>query len=165
MNLSPAFIRQCIANLLLQHPELFDDEESRALAIDSETPAVDYLRTVEARRRDAVTMAGALASQIAMLELRQGRFVAQEVACRHIIHKVMDEARLPKLVLPEATYSISKGRDRVLVNDIGSVPADYCHPPVPKPDMKRIKEALDAGERFNWAALVQGEPSLTIRTK
>ena len=165
MNINPATIRQCIANLLLAHPELFDDEEARALSIESETPAVDYLRVVEHRRREAETMAGALASQIAQLELRQARFVHQEKACRQIAMQIMDEAQLPKLVMPEATYSIGKPRERVLVNDIQSVPADYCHPPVPKPDMKKIADALKGGATFNWAALVQGEPSLTIRTK
>lgn len=166
MNINPQTIRQCIANLLLAHPELFDDEEARALSIESETPAVDYLRVVEHRRREAETMAGALASQIAQLELRQGRFVEQEKACRRIAHQIMDEAKLPKLVMPEATYSIGKPRERTVINGpIENIPADYCHPPVPKPDMKRIAEALKAGERFNWASLVTGEPSLSIRTK
>lgn len=166
MNINPATIRQLIANLLLAHPELFDDEESRALSVESETPAVDYLRVIEHRRREAETMAGALAGQIAQLELRQARFVHQEKACRQIALDIMNEAQLPKLVMPEATYSIGKPRERVLIPDIQSVPLELCHPPaVPKPDMKRIAEALKAGERFNWASLVTGEPSLTIRTK
>lgn len=166
MNINPATIRQLIANLLLAHPELFDDEESRALSIESETPAVDYLRVVEHRRREAETMAGALAGQIAQLELRQARFVHQEKACRQIALDIMNEAALPKLVMPEATYSIDKPRERVLIEDIQNVPLELCHPPAaPKPDLKRIAEALKAGERFNWASLVTGEPSLTIRTK
>jgi hypothetical protein len=166
MNINPQVVRQAIANLLLQHPELFDDEESRALSIESETPAIDYLRTLEHTRREAECMAGAIASQIAQLELRQARFVQQEKACRKLAHQIMDAAALSKIVMPEATYSIGKPRDRVQINDEQSVPSVYRHPPaMPKPDMKRIKDALDGGEKFNWAAIIQGEPSLTVRTK
>jgi hypothetical protein len=78
----------------------------------------------------------------------------------------MDAAALPKITLPEATYSIQKGRDRVVINDAASVPADYCHPPKPPlPDMKKIGDAVKAGEQFNWAVVEQGEPSLSVRTK
>lgn len=110
-------------------------------------------------------MAGALASQIAQLELRQSRFVQQEKACRRLAHQLMDAAQLPKIIMPEATYSIGKGRNRVLINDITAVPPDYCHPPVPKPDITKISDAIKSGETFNWAALIEGEPSLSVRTK
>lgn len=166
MNISPQIVRQAIANLLLQHPELFDDEDARALSIQSETNAIDYLRSVEARRREAECMAGALAAQIAQLELRQERFLTLEKACRKLAHKVMDAAVLPKITLPEATYTIQKGRDHVVINDTASVPAEYCHQPKqPLPDMKRIADALKAGERINWASLETGAPSLSIRTR
>lgn len=165
MNLNPDLVRQCIANLLLQHPELFDDDEARLLSIESETPAIEYLSTLEQRRQEAATMAGAIASRIAELELRQERFVKQEKGCRSIAYKIMEAARLPKVVLPEATYSITKGRERVEIADEGSVPPVFCHPPVLKPDMKKIKAALDTGERFNWATVVTGEPNLSVRTK
>lgn len=166
-NINPAIVRQAIANLLLAHPELFDDEESRALSIESETPAIEYLRTVEARRREAEAMAGAIASQIAQLELRQARFVEQEKACRRIAHQIMDAAQLPKLIMPEATYSIGKPRERVQINGpIQAVPPEWCHEPKPPlPDMKRIKDAIDDGQQFNWASIVTGEPTLTVRVR
>jgi hypothetical protein len=111
-------------------------------------------------------MAGAIAGNIAELELRQGRFERREKAMRALHFKIMEAADIKKAELPEATLSIGKPRDRVLINDVQSVPLELCHPPaVPKPDLKQIAEALKAGERFNWASLVTGEPSLTIRTK
>ena len=33
------------------------------------------------------------------------------------------------------------------------------------PDKTKIKELLKAGTTLNWAALIQGEPGVTIRTK
>lgn len=164
MNLRPDLIRQCIANLLLAHPELFDDEEARALSIESETPAVDYLRSLEHRRREAETMAGALAEQIAQLELRQERFVRQEKACREIAFKIMNEGALSKLVMPEATYSIRAGQPRLIIKDETAIPDNLCRIKR-EPDKTAIKTAMQNGYSPSWAELSNAEPSLSVRVK
>lgn len=164
MNLRPDTIRQCIANLLLQHPELFDDEEARALSIESETPAVNYLRSLEQRRREAETMSGAIASQIAQLEIRQERFVKQEKGCRSIAFKIMQEANLQKLVMPEATYSVGNGRPKVIITDENWIPDILCRV-TREPNKQRIGELLKDGKEVRGAELSNSEPSLSVRVK
>lgn len=164
MNLRPDLVRQLIANLLLTHPELFDDDEARALSIESETPAIDYLRSLEHRRREAECNAGALADQIAQLELRQERFVRQEKSCRNIAFKIMEETALPKLVMPEATYSVRSGKRKVIVTDENLIPRILGKTEF-TPDKKRIGEMLKDGQQVNGAELSNQEPYLAINTK
>lgn len=165
MNLRPDLIRQQISNLELRFPQLVEDAEAWALSIDSETSTFDVLRQIERRRQEAASMAGALASNIAEIELRQARFVEREKAMRDLGFKIMEIAGLKKAEFAEATYSISKGRERAVILPDYTAHPDYCHPPVLKPDMKKIKDALEAGEKLNWAALETSNPSLSIRTK
>jgi hypothetical protein len=165
MNLDPALVTKCINNLLVQYPELWDDEDARELAIESETDTIEYLSLLEQKRQEEASMAGAIASRIAQLEVRLQRYEAREKACRKIAFEILRAAGLQKVTLPEATLSISKGRERVVINDESSVPVDLCHPPVYRPDLKRISEAIKADAQINWAAIVQSEPSLSVRTK
>lgn len=158
-------IRQQIANLELRFPQLVEDAEAWALSIDSETDTFDVLRQIERRRQEAASMAGALASNIAEIELRQARFVEREKAMRALALAIMNTAQITKAELPEATLSITKPRERAVILPDYTAHPDYCHPPVYKPDMKKIKEALEGGEKLNWASLVMGEPSISIRTK
>lgn len=165
MNLDPALVKRTIDNLLVQHPELWDNDEARALAIESETDAQEYLSLLEQQRQENAAMAGAIAARIAQLELRLQRYESREKGCRKIALEIMRAAGLPKVTLPEATISIVKGREKVVINDETSVPERLCHPPVYRADLKRIAEEIKAGANFNWAAIVMGEPSLLVRTK
>jgi hypothetical protein len=143
---------------------LAEDEEAWALTVDSETDAVELLRAIECRRQDAEDMAETQATRIAKIKARQERFERREKAMRGLALAIMNAAQIKSQELPEATLSIIKGRERVVVANDADVPAIYCHPPVVKPDLKKIKTALDAGERFNWASIQIGEPSLKITT-
>lgn len=158
-------IRQQISNLLLVYPELSEDDLLRADMIEGETKLHEFLRAIEGKRRDAITLGLAINTTITDLKERQARFARREEAMRALMMKMMDAAALRKVELPEATLSIGKPREKVVINDEGSVPIGYCHPPILKPDKTKIRAALDAGETFNWAALVTGEPSLSVRTK
>lgn len=166
MKLALDIIRQQIANLLLVHPELKDDEESLALSLESETEAIDLFRQIERQRQEDSCLAGAIASNIAELQLRQERIVRREKARRELMLKLMQAAGLPRLEMPEATLSISKGRERVIILDDASVPSSFRHEPqTPKPDLKKIGDALKTGMIVNWAATETGQPSISIRTK
>lgn len=165
MRLEPNIIRQQIANLILQNPELEEDETLRSDMVEGSTDAFEFLRMIERQRQDTAALAGAIASNIAELGLRQERFERREKSLRALMFKIMEAADIKKAELPEATISISKGRERVSIEAGVDVPAIYCHPPVLKPDVKKIKAALETGERLNWATIITGEPSLSVRTK
>jgi hypothetical protein len=165
MQLNPDIIRQQIANLALVYPELAEDEEAWALSVESETDAVDLLRQIERRRQEAASMAGAIASNIAELGLRQERFERREKAMRELAFKVMGFADLRKVEMPEATYSVRNGQQKLIGDaDPESFPDWLCR--IKRElDKTKIKEALKAGETVTGFELSNAEPTLAIRTK
>lgn len=158
-------VRQQIANLELHFPQLVEDAEAWALSIESETNAFDMLRQIERRRQEAASMAGAIASNIAELEIRQARFVEREKAMRALGFKIMEIAGLKKAEFAEATYSIRNGQPK-LIGDAtpDTMPNAFVRTKL-ELDRTAIKEALQAGSIVPGFELSNSEPSLSIRTK
>lgn len=164
MRLDPSAIRQQIDNLLLQHPELQDDDVLRADMIEGETDLPEFLRQVEAIRRDAAGMAGGIAITIAELEIRQGRFERREKAMRELAFKLLQWADVRKLELPEATYSVRAGTPRVVIIDSSALPVELCRI-VREPLKAVIGAQLKSGAAIPGAHLSNAEPCLSIHTK
>jgi vacuolar-type H+-ATPase subunit E/Vma4 len=168
MRLDAATIQQQITALLLAFPELADDDQLRADMIEGETDVHDFLREVERRRQNATHMAGAIAGNIAELELRQERFTRREKGLRELMRKLMELADLRKVELPEATISMAKGQPKLIGGD--DVGALYALPDKfvrikRELDRAAIKTELAAGGRVPGFYLSNSEPHITIRTK
>jgi hypothetical protein len=165
MRIDPNIIRQQIANLLISNPELAEDEILRADMIEGETEAFEFLRRVERERQSAASLAGAIASNVAELGIRQERFERREKSMRALMMKIMDAADIRKAELPEATLSIRNGQQK-LVGDAEplSVGADFRRVKY-ELDRNAIKEALKAGAIVTGFTLSNAEPTLSIRTK
>ena len=168
MRIDRAAVKLAVSKLQLQYTQLAEDEESWALAIESETDVDECLKQIVEKIDDTMALAGGTATRIAELQLRLARFEQREKALRKLAMTVMDAASIRKKELALATLSISKGRERVEILDEASVPDIFCNiKTVRTPDKDRIKaELLQPGKvAQNWAALVTGDPSLSIRTK
>jgi len=164
MSLDPLVVQQQISNLLLQVPELSEDDVLRADMIESETEAHDLLRQLETTRREATTMAAGIASTIVELEARLHRFERREEAMRRIIFRIMELANLRKVELPEATLSVRQGNSKVIITDEAIIPDILCRIKR-EPDKKRLREMLVAGQVVRGAVLSNQESVLSIRTK
>jgi hypothetical protein len=164
MRLDPAIIRQQIDNLILQHPELAEDDVLRTDMIEGETDAFEFLSALVARIHDTAALAGGTATVIADLDNRLRRFERRQQALRDLAFKVMSAADIKKAELPAATLSIRNGAPKVIITDEGSLPANCLRTKV-EPDKTRIKDLLSAGTDIPGAALSNAEPSLSIRVK
>lgn len=164
MKLNVEVVRQQISNLLLQWPELEEDDVLRADSIEGETDAHEFLRLVEEQRREATAMAGACSTTIAELEVRRDRFVRREHAMRKIAFQVMEAADLRKIEMAEATYSIRNGSPKLIVTDDAIIPDILCRIKR-EPDKKKIADLLKQGNEVQGAILSNAEPTLSIRTK
>jgi hypothetical protein len=165
MKMDTNVVRQQIDSLLLQYPELQEDDQLRADMIEGETDAHEFLRMLERMRQEACSMAGALATNIAQIEGRLARFERREQAVRGLIFKILDAANQKRLELPEATLSIVNGQQKLLGEaDPASLPDSLCK--IKREiDRKAVKEAIKTGQTVPGFTLSNAEPHLAIRTK
>lgn len=166
MNLfvSGQFVKAEIAKLIEQFPELKDDDDLRADAIEGETDAHALILDALQARQDAQTMVGAIKARQDDLQARRGRFERKAEAMSSLIKNVMRAANLANLQLPEATITITAGKASVGIMDLGAIPQGYFK--LEKVvDKQAIRSAIDAGEDIPGAGLVIGETSVSIRTR
>jgi Siphovirus Gp157 len=159
-------VKQQIENLKLGFPELVEDEDAWLLSLESETDFRELMRIVERHRQDACALAGAIASTISELELRQGRFERREQAMRELMFKLLQAAELRKLELPEATLSIAAGQPRVVILEEAYILAidELCRIKR-EPNKVLIKQMLMAGQHVDGAELSNAEPHLVVRVR
>ncbi len=160
----PLVVRMQIEKLLHDYPELAEDDAAIELALESETDAVEFLRSLERARRQAVAMAKANELIIDELKERIGRFNRRDEALRRLMFQILQAANLRKLELPEATLSIRNGVPKVIVTDEAAVPETFIR--IKRElDISGIKGALKDGIPVPGATLSNADEILAIRTK
>ncbi len=163
----PNVVRQQIDNLLLQYPELAEDDQLRADMVEGSTDMYDFMRHLEYMRRVACAMAGGVATTIAELVLRQERFERRDEAVRKLMFKIMDAASQKKLELPEATISIVAGQPKLMMGDnaeLSLLPNNLVKFKL-EPNRAAIKDAIKTGQTVPGFSLSNAEPHIMIRTK
>ena len=160
--LDVARVRSMVAGLVAAHPELADDDTLRADVIEGATDAHDILERLVAEEADAATMADAIGKRIAAMTDRRRRYDAKVAALRSLILDVLDAADLPKVVLPDATLSVTRGRLTPHVADADALPDEFVRVKR-EPDKRAIAEAVKAGTTPPGVVIANGSPSLTIR--
>lgn len=163
MRLDPALIRHQIENLKVLFPDLSDDEESWTLTLESETDVMELLKQTVDRMREAAGMAGGIAERIALLEIRQERYLRRETAMRWLAQCLLSAADLRKVELPEATLSLRSVPPSVIITDQTVLPKEVCKIEI-KPDKTKIKELLKQGP-VPGASMSNGSETLSVRTK
>lgn len=164
LQLDAAAVGRHIDALLITYPELVEDEALRADMIEGETDLARVVSRALDHRQEAETMAEAIKSRETDLGERRGRYERRSEAMKSLIKSLMITAGQDKLTLPEATISLTKARETVSIIDIDALPQG-TFTTVRQPDKKAIKSSIDAGADVPGAALVVGEPGLTVRTK
>lgn len=154
-------LRQQIDAMLIQFPELQEDEVLRADTFEAETNLNAILEKLVSLAGDAGAMAEAIKIRSQALSDRKGRFERREEAMRALIQKIMERANLNKVQLPEATLSISYRKPAPIVTDEEALPDEFCKWKR-SADMAKIKEApaLPPG-----VSLSNGKTILAVRTR
>ena len=153
-----------VANLLTAYPELVEDGQLLLDMIEAETDLDTVASRILDEELESICISNAARSRRADLSERIARFDRRIDAMRSLLKSLMRTAGIDKLVLPEATVSITKARESVVITDPDAVPSQLCKL-IRQPDKDAIGKALKAGELIPGAALVAGEAGLTIRTK
>jgi len=163
MRITLAELHASIDALLAAYPELADDETLRADMFEAETSLYEALEIVVGKAQEARTMKDAIGLRQDALAERKARYERQEEAFRSLIQSLMEKADLTKIVLPEATLSVSMRAPSPIVEDADALP-DHCVRLKRSPDMEAIKKALKSGD-VPGVRMSNGKAVLSIRTK
>lgn len=122
------------------------------------------LRIHEQLARDEEMLAGIKERKAAIAE-RQKRIEQRRDAAKAMIGKALRIARLPKLELPEVTYSVRDGKAGLEVVDPAAVPEQFLVPK-PVPDKRAINEAFEGVDELpNWLVRTPATDIVTGRSK
>lgn len=153
-----------IQHMLVSYPELAEDEELRLDTLEGETDFNRIMSRLVRARNEKLADAEGLGGYIESLSERKARQVRAADGVKALMLSLMSVADLPKLVLPEATISVTKPRTSVDVLDIDALPQG-TFAIVRQPDKAAIKAMLEAGDDVPGAALKTSDASLTVRVK
>lgn len=159
-----SYTAKAIDDMLAAYPELMEDEELRADMLEAETSLPALASKIVRARQERMALAEGTNGYIKDLTARRDRLSRGADGLKTLLLRLMATAQLPKLVLPEATVSVSAGRSTVSIVDIEALPQGTFKL-VREPDKASIKAQLEAGEDVPGAALVTGENTLTVRVK
>lgn len=162
--LDARYVQIELGRILVEFPELAEDDILRADFVEGETDAFAIISRALSERMEAETMVDAIKSREADMATRRVRFERKSDAMRSLIKGIMQAGDLSKLTLPEATLSISKPRVSVNVIDVNELPQGFYRTER-KADKTALKQALEKGEVIPGAELSMGDETLTIRTK
>jgi Gp157 protein len=158
-------IQQQISNLLLQYPELADDEILRADMIEGATDLQGFLTMLVGKAKDAQDLRDGSRKQLDDLKARRARLERQYEGLRALIRETLEIANLRKVVMPIATLSLSAGSPKLVgMLDATYLPDDLCKI-TREPDKEKIKQALLDGGTVPGVSLSNSEPVLSIHVK
>ena len=157
-----ANLETMLAELIAAYPELEEDEELRADMLEGETNLHRLLSKLVNNERDADALAKAVAGRISDLQARKARAERRKEAMRALMFRLMKAAALPKLVLPEATLSVSKKAATVEIVDEDALPENVVRI-TRAPDKKAIADLLKAGQEVPGAKMGEPGETLTVR--
>lgn len=155
--------RNSVTALLAEFPELADDEQLRADAIEGETQLFDVIRRLVIEANVAEGKMEGVGHTISTMRLRMSRLTAQEERIRALILSLMQTAGLRKLPLPEATVSVVELKPQPVKPETADGLDDEFVRVKREPDMAAIRAAIKCGRDVPGIAMSNGGVSLQIR--
>ena len=161
-NFHVAMLETKIRSLLVEYPELNDDEEFKMNVLEGETDFHRILTSLVRKAQFAGSIATGIAEEARRLGDRKRRYERQEDFNRALIKEVMEIAEIRKVELPLATLVISNKSASVIITDETLLPDNLVRIKR-EPNKTEIKKALEAGP-VAGAELSNGGTTLVIRS-
>jgi hypothetical protein len=152
-----------IERLKKAFPELSEDLELLAGTIEGETDFDALLDAILEQFLDRVTMREAATRRKETIEERVARFDKAAELFKGLAFDLMKSADKTMVRRPVATLVVSKGRDKLVLDDDFSAQG-YMRVKT-EPMRADILAALQAGDQIPGARIEKSEPTLSIRTK
>ena len=154
-------LKIAISLMLDRHPELADDEDLRADMLEGSTDLHTIMERLLDQEREANETIAVIGNRIENLSARRIAYRARQTSLRTVMQEILNRADLRKIVLPEATISITRRGPAVQIIDEALVPDAYCRF---KREISKtmIKDAINAGEEVPGAVLDNGGETIRI---
>ena len=159
-----AKVQSEVRHILAAYPELADDEELRLGTLEGETDFNRIMSRLIRARNEKMALAEGLGGYMGDLAERKARLTHAADGIKALALSLMSSADLQKLVLAEATLSVTKPRVGVEITDLAALPQG-TFTLSRQADKAAIKALLDAGDDVPGATLKSGDAGLTVRTK
>jgi prophage DNA circulation protein len=157
------YVRQQIDRMRRQFPELEEDAELLSSMVEGETDFDQVLDKLLEAFLDRVTMREAVTARIETMKERSNRFDKSAEAIKSIAFDLMQAADKTMVRRPLATLVVSKGRDKLVLDDDFNAQG-YMRVKT-EPMRADILAALQLGDQIPGARIEKTEPTLSIRTK
>ena len=157
-------VKAQIQLLLAHNPELEEDVELLTDTLEGETDLHKILDKAITLRSEAETMAAAIKLRETALTERRKRYEAQSSNIKALMLQLMEIAGVDKIILPEASLSVTNGRESVNITNVDDLPQGY-YKTERVADKKAIMACIKEGTVPPGAELVMGTTGLTIRTR
>lgn len=141
------------------------DEALFADMMEGSTDAHQIIQRIsDAIAEDQERLAG-IKERAADLAERKARYEARVTAGKRAIGAVLRSANLPKVELPDATWSVRDGKAKLVVVDPDAVPFDMTRVKQ-EPDKTAINAAFENAEELpNWLTREPAQDIITQRSK
>lgn len=153
-------IRDRIRNL---DPNL--DDQTLADTVEGLTDLHEILQAVIRAALADEALASGLKGRIAEMEDRFERLADRASKHRQIAKDVMIDLGIKKLEASDFTASVRPGMPHLVVLNESDIPSIYWEPRDPKLDRTTLIADLKQGREVGGAALSNGEPILSVRTR
>jgi hypothetical protein len=148
--------------LLLEYPQLADDEELFRDMLEGNTRFNEIMDRLLIEMRDNETLADAAAARIGKLKERQTRLTHRMNFYRSLMHRLLTVTGIQSVALAEAKVSIMKSPEKVIITDESAVP-DAFMKITKEPNKTAIKNAIKSGTYVPGAALSNGGTTISVR--
>lgn len=148
--------------LLLEYPQLADDEELFRDTLEGNTRFNEIMDRLLGEMRDNETLAEATSARIAKIRERQTRLTHRAQFYRSLMHRLLTVTGIQSVALAEAKVSIMKLPDKVIITDESAVP-DAFMKIVKEPNKTAIKNAIKTGTYVPGATLSNGGTTISVR--
>jgi hypothetical protein len=160
-------LRTEIQFLLVQYPELQDDEDLLLGTLEGSTQLIEFLTAVHRYREDTRALADGSQQRMDELVARKKRLGLRVEFITRLMQSILSAAQIRKIELPEVTLSIRSNPQTLHVDetiDLNELPEDLIRIKR-EVDRKKIREALLEGRNVPGCVLTDAPPSLSVRVK
>jgi hypothetical protein len=150
-------------HLLSELPDL--DEQTLADTLEGLTDLHEMLAELIRAALDDEALMDALSTRLSDMKARLERLETRAKRKRQLALRVMSDAEISKLTVPDFTASLKQGAPSVEVLAEEKIPPAYWRPQPPKLDKQGILAALKSGTLIDGVALAIPQIQLSVRTK